>query len=224
MKYFINKATFMLALCVLFAVTVFPTQSFASDSLRGKVICVDAGHGGSESGAVGRISYFGGQVEEIYEKDMTLHFANDLKTVLEDEGAIVIMTRKDDKKVSITNRWKLATQKNVDAFISIHFDYIKASPGVLSLYGTSRPQDKNFAEIINNAVAKNTYNNNKGTYEDVKYANEGRLGVLNGGGDYPRVLIEANNNDYIYMQGIDFATESANFAYGVAKGLISYFN
>jgi len=80
--------------------------------LMGKRICIDPGHGGSETGAVG--------VNGLNEKDVNLKVCKMLKEMLEKEGAIVFMTREDDKSVSLKERWELNKSHNSDLFVSIH--------------------------------------------------------------------------------------------------------
>ncbi|MBN1901895.1 N-acetylmuramoyl-L-alanine amidase [Candidatus Sumerlaeota bacterium] len=87
------------------------TQDFSS-SLKGKKICLDPGHGGMESGAVG--------VKGLKEKDVNLREAFILKEMLEKAGATVILTRSEDKSVSLTDRCKLNKQHNTDLFLSLH--------------------------------------------------------------------------------------------------------
>ncbi|MCX7766786.1 MAG: N-acetylmuramoyl-L-alanine amidase, partial [Candidatus Sumerlaeia bacterium] len=80
--------------------------------LKGKRICIDPGHGGEESGAVG--------VGGLRESDVNLRVALLLKEMLEKAGATVLMTRTDDRTVSITERWKFNRANNTDLFVSIH--------------------------------------------------------------------------------------------------------
>lgn len=55
----------------------------------GKMILVDAGHGGTDPGMIG--------VGGLKEKEINLEIANRLKKVLEEKGYYVVMTRKEDK-------------------------------------------------------------------------------------------------------------------------------
>ena len=55
----------------------------------GKMILVDAGHGGTDPGMIG--------VGGLKEKEINLEIANKLKKILEEKGFYVIMTRKEDK-------------------------------------------------------------------------------------------------------------------------------
>jgi N-acetylmuramoyl-L-alanine amidase len=76
-------------------------------------IVLDPGHGGTELGAVGP----GG----LYEKDLTLAIARELKAKIESELDVeVIMTRNSDVTVPLTRRTAIANASRADLFISIH--------------------------------------------------------------------------------------------------------
>jgi N-acetylmuramoyl-L-alanine amidase len=98
--------------------SVLSVSSFAngSKSEKGWVIVIDAGHGGKDPGALGSISR---------EKDINLAIA--LKTgeyILKNiRNATVIYTRKDDSKVDLVDRPKIANKVNADLFISIHTNW-----------------------------------------------------------------------------------------------------
>ena len=79
---------------------------------RALKIAVDAGHGGDDSGAVGR-----GRTKE---KDINLTVAKELSRQLEFEGYDVFLTRKSDAFISLGDRSLLANQEGADLFISIH--------------------------------------------------------------------------------------------------------
>ncbi|WP_378956223.1 N-acetylmuramoyl-L-alanine amidase [Pelosinus sp. sgz500959] len=92
-------------------------------SLKGKVIVIDPGHGGSDTGAIGP--------SHIAEKNVTLTIARDLRNLLSDGGAKVILTRTSDQDVAydgatdideLQARVDIANQANADLFISIHAD------------------------------------------------------------------------------------------------------
>lgn len=84
-------------------------------SLRGKIICIDPGHGGTASTDRYRVGLAGEREEWI-----NLSVAQLLKKKLEDKGAKVIMTRTQDVFVPLDERAKIARDNNSDVFISIH--------------------------------------------------------------------------------------------------------
>ena len=81
--------------------------------LKIKRIVIDAGHGGKDSGAVGR--------NRLKEKDVVLKIAKGLKETLSKEtGAEIIMTRDDDTFIPLEERTAIANTKEADIFISVH--------------------------------------------------------------------------------------------------------
>lgn len=96
--------------------------SIISFPLLGKIIYLDAGHGGLDSGAISN---------NIKEKDINLQIILKLKEKLEATGATVLLTRKDDndlanknatrrKKSDFDNRINLINTSKADLYISIH--------------------------------------------------------------------------------------------------------
>lgn len=83
------------------------------NELINKVIVVDPGHGGDDNGATG--SSF-----STLEKTINLQVALLLKNKLEAAGAKVIMTRSDDRKLTLQNRVDIAVSNHADIFVSIH--------------------------------------------------------------------------------------------------------
>ncbi|MEA4832579.1 MAG: family 10 glycosylhydrolase [Oscillospiraceae bacterium] len=85
--------------------------------LAGKVIIVDAGHGGTDNGADGFI----GEIDEAY---MNLLVAMKLKDRLVSLGAEVIMTRESDVYYDLNYRMKLLNDVCPDLSISVHHNSI----------------------------------------------------------------------------------------------------
>jgi N-acetylmuramoyl-L-alanine amidase len=84
-------------------------------SLSGKIICVDAGHGGTAK----TDSYRQGPTGER-EEWVNLRVAQLLKGMLEQKGATVIMTRTKDEFIPLVDRVKIALDNHADLFLSIH--------------------------------------------------------------------------------------------------------
>lgn len=84
-------------------------------SLRGKIICIDPGHGGTSSTDKYRVGIHGEREEWI-----NLRVAQELKRKLEEWGAKVIMTRTSDVFVPLEDRAKIAKNNKADVFVSIH--------------------------------------------------------------------------------------------------------
>ncbi|MFP4387083.1 MAG: N-acetylmuramoyl-L-alanine amidase [Alphaproteobacteria bacterium] len=88
--------------------------------LKKPIIIIDPGHGGIDPGAV---SY-----NNIYEKDIVLNIAKELKKQLQATNRYQIyMTRESDVFVKLQDRVKFARKHNGDLFISIHADSIRRS-------------------------------------------------------------------------------------------------
>jgi len=78
------------------------------------VVVLDPGHGGIDPGA---------EQGELIEKDLMLSFARDLREALLRRGGYeVVLTREDDRFVSLEARIALAHQVKADVFISLHAD------------------------------------------------------------------------------------------------------
>lgn len=74
-------------------------------------ICIDAGHGGLDSGAVG--------ADGQYESNINLIVARRLRLALKDKHEVVL-TRNSNVGVSLGERCRIANSANADLFISIH--------------------------------------------------------------------------------------------------------
>jgi N-acetylmuramoyl-L-alanine amidase len=77
-------------------------------------ICVDAGHGGTDPGAIGKNPF------RLEEKAFTLSVALLLDEELSRGGHSVIMTRTQDRTLSLSARAAFANRFKADFFISIH--------------------------------------------------------------------------------------------------------
>ena len=78
-----------------------------------QIIVVDAGHGGSETGATGPTG--------LLEKDVTLDMAKRLQSALTRRlGVKVVLTREEDRQVSLDERTAIANHERADLFLSIH--------------------------------------------------------------------------------------------------------
>lgn len=77
-----------------------------------KIIVIDPGHGGKDSGAVGYKKY--------REKVVVLQTSKKLRDILVKRGYTVYMTRNGDSFVKLRKRTKYANKKKADLFLSIH--------------------------------------------------------------------------------------------------------
>lgn len=82
--------------------------------LGARRIMIDAGHGGSDSGAR--------TARGLSEKDLTLDIAVRLELLLRDAGFAVAMTRSADETVPLRERSMRANRARADLFVSIHLN------------------------------------------------------------------------------------------------------
>ena len=88
-------------------------------SEKQKIIVIDPGHGGKDSGAIGYKNYF--------EKHLVLAVAQDVKNMLVGRGYKVYMTRDNDTFIELKERTAMANRKDADLFISIHANAVSSS-------------------------------------------------------------------------------------------------
>jgi len=83
-----------------------------------RVVVLDAGHGGVDPGAVG--------ASGIYEKDVTLAMAREVKRQLDATGRYkVVLTREEDIFVRLRDRIAKARAADAELFVSIHADAMR---------------------------------------------------------------------------------------------------
>lgn len=79
------------------------------------LIVIDPGHGGVDPGAIA--------ANKVYEKDVVLKLAQNLKMKLDATGRYrVKLTREDDRFIKLRDRVKFARNHDADLFISLHAD------------------------------------------------------------------------------------------------------
>lgn len=135
--------------------------------LSGKVIAIDAGHGGIDGGAVSR--------EGVIEKDINLAVSLYLRDYLQQAGALVVMTREVDqdladpgakrrKSQDLLRRVNFVRDKKADVLISIHMNSIPSSrwSGAQTFYYPRlHPDNKTLATFIQDEIKLNMENTNR---------------------------------------------------------------
>ncbi|MEJ5185935.1 MAG: N-acetylmuramoyl-L-alanine amidase, partial [Candidatus Geothermincolales bacterium] len=112
-------------------------------SFFGVKVCLDPGHGGSDPGAIGPTG--------LLEKDVNLKVALKLKSLLEAEGASVLLTRADDRYVSLSERCQIANSWRADIFVSIHHNSV-GDPSVNGTETLISPAAGEFTRQLANSV------------------------------------------------------------------------
>jgi N-acetylmuramoyl-L-alanine amidase len=91
-----------------------PLDNVPDSILAGRIILVDPGHGGKDTGAPG--------VHGVLEKDVVLTIGKLVRDDLVNCGAKVILTRADDTFIPLTTRSQMGVDYHADIFLSIHAD------------------------------------------------------------------------------------------------------
>jgi len=192
----------------------------ATPGIKGKTIVVDAGHGGSDSGAVGPTG--------AMEKSVTLSVAKKVQSLLTNSGARVIMTRNQDVDVYAPNAsdaQELQARCNVanrdsrtSLFLSIHCNAFSspAANGLETYYCAGSNKGYAFAKYLNEELAKAGGLFNRG----VKTANYYVLRHTN----VPASLIElgfiTNPNEERLLRSDAYQNKLAN---AIVRGIVRYF-
>lgn len=110
------------------------------------IICIDPGHGGTDSGTEG----FG-----VSEKNIVLDIAIKLKNLLEKENIEVVLTRDRDVTLTPEDRVNFINQSGCDMAISIHCNGGPVSAkGVETIYGHGSQIGQRLAENILEQIVK----------------------------------------------------------------------
>ena len=168
--------------------------------LLGKIIYIDPGHGGLDPGTI---------YKDIYEKDINLKICLKLEKILEEEGAIVYLTRYGDydlsnnsysrKKSDLNNRAKIINESGADMYISIHLNSINSSTwrGAQVFYDDINIKNKEIATLFQKQLREDLKTNRE--VKEIKTMLMNRKIII------PGILIEAgflsNSNDrYLLIQ------------------------
>jgi N-acetylmuramoyl-L-alanine amidase len=84
------------------------------NAYSGKIIAIDAGHGGYDPGAVGD--------NGTKEKEVNLDIVKRTAKLLEARGATVVLTRSGDQEIGLDQRTSKANSKKANVFVSIHIN------------------------------------------------------------------------------------------------------
>lgn len=185
-------------------------EPYQISPLADKIIILDAGHGGSDVGAISNNGI-------IYEKMITLASARFVEKSLDKTGANVVMTRSNDTFVDLQEIPLRGELVNADVFISFHYDSSGLSnqaTGFTTYY--YHEKDIPLGEVINKHLEKNIPLVNRGVaLGDFLVIRESNT---------PSLLLELGymNND-LDMQQFITKTYQKLVAKAVTDGLTEYF-
>jgi len=227
-----------------FFLTGIATKTIAKQQLfeaYKRVIAIDPGHGGDESGANGP--------DGTTEKAVTLNLAQILATELQREYKVVL-TRTDDSQVDLDTRTALANHHKADLFISIHTggSFVHSTSGILIYHyqdfsedlsqqgeiTSSQGHDKNTPILWNRAQSRyleksrilagliNTRLNGLGEINNSRL--QGAPLLLLQGANMPAILIEigylTNNAEQKKLNDQSYLTDLAR---EISRGIDEFF-
>ncbi|MDA8096141.1 MAG: N-acetylmuramoyl-L-alanine amidase [Clostridia bacterium] len=192
------------------------TISALSWIMSGKVIVVDAGHGGKDSGARNQV---------VWEKDITLEIAEKLANLFRASGAKVVMTRDGDfrlgtrQRQDLILRGELANEHDADAVISIHtnsFPADRSQQGAQTFTQVGEEQSKKLSEAIQAEIVRLLGNTDRTPRQsDYRLARTA---------DMPVVLVEvgflSNPKEVKLLQDPGYQEK---MAYAIYSGVVKYF-
>ena len=190
-----------------------------SGGLSGKIITLDAGHGGSDPGAIGS--------DGTKEKNITLAITKVVKELLEKKGAKVYMTRTTDVDVYGPNasdadelqaRVNVGEKYNSDLFVSLHINSSvnKNVGGFSTYYYPKTNNDLRIAKSIQDQLTANFGVDDLGVRQANFYVIK-RISM-------PATLVEmcfiSNEKELVLMKGKWFQNKTARL---IAAGIEKYF-
>lgn len=178
--------------------------------LSESTIVLDAGHGGNDTGALSNDN-------NHYEKTYTLSTVKKIQQQLVQQGARVILTRKDDTLVPLLHIPTPAQKQQADAFISIHYDSSSednTASGISQYYYHQSNGSKQLAESLSQKFNDlPLHNRGVDTAGYIVIKNNSR----------PAVLLEMgfinNDDDFQYIRSQDYQQKIAQ---RITSGLDNY--
>ena len=178
--------------------------------LEGRLILLDPGHGGMDGGAVGN---------SIIEKDINLDIALKLRGMLEEKGAVVVMTRSLDTKVDLLDRSSMANLLLPDAVVCIHSNSVisEAPNGTETYYYNAEELSRELAASVHKSLVDRIKLSSRGVFKKEYHMVKETLS--------PSILVEvgflSNKQDALRLADPAFRQLAAE---GIFDGLVSYFS
>ena len=97
--------------------------------IKALTFALDAGHGGENLGALGSTG--------VFEKDINLAVVRELKSILEDRGARVVLTRESDADLTMGDRVRKVVSSGADLLISVHSNSVGLTTNPDNTRGTA---------------------------------------------------------------------------------------
>lgn len=176
-------------------------------------IVIDPGHGGEDTGSSDSSG-------KIYEENISLRIGKKIAIDLSREDDVnVIVTRTDDKGLSIEERTEFAQKNSADMIVSIHTNTQGSkndAEGLETWYNNDgNGKAKNLAQYIQKTASAYVDIQNRGTLES-KYEILGKTGI-------PTVIVQcgfiSNEKDAENMNNAEYQDK---FAEGISQGILAY--
>jgi N-acetylmuramoyl-L-alanine amidase len=178
-------------------------RSFQLPPADERVIVIDPGHGGSNTGTRSGDGRF--------EKEFTLDWAFRLAPLLETNGWKVFLTRTNDVDVSLNDRVDFAEQQEADLFVSLHFN----SPGsgsrdaagletyCLTPVGMTSSLTRGYEDNISQSFPNNAFDEQNITYAVRLHAALLKLGIADRGVRRARfqTVLRGHNRPAVLIEG-----------------------
>ena len=188
-------------------------KNLSGSPIKDRIIVLDAGHGGTDPGAVEGTNN---------EKNIVIKIATLLEQKLNEGGAKVVMTRSNDSFPSLAERVDISKKNYAEMFVSIHVNsYTTGIPnGTETYYDTSTndngPESMILANEIQQRLIANTGMNDRGIKDNGFYV------IKNN--NVPSVLVElgflsndADREKLIADQYVEI------FAQSIYDGIVQYY-
>lgn len=210
---------------IFFIVLLFTFNYVSAESkslpLLSKVIYLDPGHGGADSGA-----YYDG----IREADLNLQISKRILKALKKEGATVYLTRYDDydlsanysinrKRSDLSRRANIINKSGCDMFISVHLNASNSTSwyGAQVYYDSINSKNLEIAKVFQEEFRRYLNTNRDYKENNTKYLQH-RI-------NRPGILLEAgflsNSNERYLLQKTFYQDKIAEV---VKKAIVRYFS
>ena len=188
--------------------------------LLSKVIYLDAGHGGADSGA-----YY----KNVKESDLNLQISKKIMKALKADGATVYLTRYDDydlavnhayhrKRSDLSRRANIINKSGCDMYISVHLNATTSETwyGAQVYYDSINPENEKIAKVFQEELARYLNTDRQYKNNNTKYMQH-RI-------NRPGILLEvgflSNPNERYLLQKASYQDKVAEV---VRKAVVKYY-
>ncbi|EPH6467512.1 N-acetylmuramoyl-L-alanine amidase family protein [Campylobacter upsaliensis] len=141
-------------------VKISPSKNTLNKNYKaGKIIVLDAGHGGKDSGALSKN-------KRLKEKDIVLSTTLKIGNELKKRGFKVYYTRTTDKFINLRDRTKIANDRKADLFLSIHAN---AAPNTSRAKSSEGLETFFLSPARSERSKKAAEKENQGDFEEMNY-------------------------------------------------------